>query len=115
MLSTRPRADSPVGPLVLRADCWGRWGDERRDQPPEALDFDSDFIARLQPHARLRHTQDYPFRSAGNDDITWVEGHVLAGVAHDLGHGKDHVRGAGVLPQLSIHPGAQFELLGVRY
>ena len=40
---------------------------------------------------------------------------MVAGVAHNLGHGKDHVRGAGVLTEFSVHPRAQFELLGVRY
>jgi len=55
-------------------------------------------------HARWR---------TGQDEVTRLESHHLADVAHYGGHGEKHVRGAGALAHFAVHFAPQVDVLWI--
>ncbi len=78
----------------------------------EAVDLELDDVSRAQVRL-IRPPEGHAGRGAGVNDVARVQGHELAEVPDEVVDREDHVLRAAVLPDLSVDPQPETELLGV--
>src|SRR5260221_9251161 len=91
-----------------------RWrGDARRvDELADAVDGAAHKIAWLEIDWRLAETA-HPFRCAGRDEISWLQGREPRDMRDDLGHRGNHIRCCAILLEAIVDSEPQMQRLRV--